>query len=57
MLYNLEDWKNIIHFGNFFGFHLEINILFGFGNNTESRSRCNGEKNRCRIRPKNFKIV
>ena len=31
MMSDFEDWENIIHFGNFFWFNWEKNILFGFG--------------------------
>ena len=46
MLFNLEDWENIIHFGNLFAsFNWEKNILFGFGNDSRNRSLFYSEKN------------
>ena len=41
VLSNFEDWENVIHFGIFFLFNWEKNILFGFGNDSREGSRFN----------------
>ena len=54
MLFNFENWDNIIHFVDFFASIGEKNILFGFGNDTRKQSRFYSEKNHCRDFPKSY---
>ena len=45
MLFNFENWENIIHFGIIFASVGKKHIPFGFGNDTHKRSLFYSEKN------------